>query len=282
MPSADPLGSTPPRPERHAAGVVRRLLREPALHFFVLGAALFAAHRLALGDPMTIRVTPGLKADLARRFHDDTGRAPTRAEQAKVLSDWKRDEALYRQALAEKLDHNDRAIRGILIDKLRARAVQQVPQREPTEAELTDWLAQHRSLYERPRRYALEWFAFAKAQPAASEERRLLAGKLQAGADTRFLGRPLFGANLTVDELRLRLGDALADKVAELPLGQWQTSEDAGELLLVRINAREGGLPPLSELRPRLRVECAAAIRQREAEKLLKESSARYHFEETP
>ena len=101
------------------------MLREPALHFFVLGALLFGAHHLVAGEPHTIVVTPGLKADLARRFRDDHGRQPTAAEQARALRDWQRDEALFRQALAEKLDQNDRAIRAILIDKLRARAVQQ-------------------------------------------------------------------------------------------------------------------------------------------------------------
>lgn len=261
--------------------ILRRLLREPALHFLVLGAALFVAHRIALGRPKTIVVTPGLKADLARRLQDDKGRAPTLAEQAKALGDWKRDEALYRQALAEKLDQNDRAIRGILIDKLRARAVLAAPRREPTEAELGEWLAQHRSLYETPRRYALEWFSFEKA-PAAPRERQELEAKLTAGGDTRFMGRPLFGANSTLDELKPRLGDELAAKVDAMPLGQWREVENAAELLLVRVNGREGGLPPLSELRPRLRVECAAAMREREAEKALQKLVDGYQFEEQP
>src|SRR6187402_3141408 len=127
------------------------MLREPALHFFVLGALLFAAHHLVVGEPRTIIVTPGLKADLSRRFRDDKGRPPTVAEQAQALRDWQRDEALFRQALAEKLDENDRVIRTVLIEKVHARAVQQVPVREPTEPELADWLKSHQSLYETPK-----------------------------------------------------------------------------------------------------------------------------------
>jgi hypothetical protein len=258
------------------------MLREPALHFFVLGALLFGAHHLVAGEPRTIVVTPGLKADLARRFRDDQGRQPTAAEQARALRDWQRDEALFRQALAEKLDQNDRVIRGILIDKLRARAVQQVPAREPTEPELANWLKDHRSLYETPKRYALEWLSFAKTQVSPSEERAANAKKLNNGADARSLGRPHFGAKLTVDEVKDRLGVELSSHVAALPLGQWHPSENANELLLVRVDQVEGGLPPEDELRPRVILDCGVALREQEAQKELDKLVAQYRFQERP
>ena len=256
------------------------MLREPALHFFVLGALLFGAHHLVAPAPRTIVVSRGLKADLQRRFRDDQGRAPTAAEQAQALRDWQRDEALFRQALAEKLDQNDRAIRAVLIDKLRARAVQQVPAREPTEPELADWLKTHQRLYETPKRYALEWLSFAKAQASAAEERAAIEQKLQGGVDARSLGRPHFGAKVTAEELNDRLGAQLSAQVATLPLGQWQKSESPSELLLVRVDQVEGGLPSAEELRPRLILDCSAALREQEAKKVLDELVAQYRFEE--
>jgi len=256
------------------------MLREPALHFFVLGALLFGAHHVVAGDPRTIVITPGLKADLERRFRDDQGRAPTVAERAQALRDWQRDEALFRQALAEKLDQNDRAIRALLIDKLRARAVQQVPAREPTEAELDDWLKNHQRLYETPKRYALEWLSFAKASTSAADERAASQEKLKSGVDARSLGRAHFGAKLTAEEVNERLGAELASQVATLPLGQWQKSESAGELLLVRVDEVEGGLPPAAELRPRLIIDCAAALRAQAAKKELDKVAAQYRFQE--
>jgi len=256
------------------------MLREPALHFFVLGALLFGAHHLVAGEPRTIVVTPGLKADLARRFRDDKGRAPTVAEQAQALRDWQRDEALFRRALADKLDQNDRAIRAILIDKVRARAVQQVPMREPTERELADWLKNHQSLYETPKRYALEWLSFSKAQAPAAEERAAIEDRLRGGVDARALGRPHFGAKLTTEELSERLGTEISSQVATMPLGQWHKSETPSELLLVRIDEVEGGLPPPGELRPRLILDCSAALREQEANKELDKLAAQYRFEE--
>jgi hypothetical protein len=258
------------------------MLREPTLHFFVLGALLFAAHHLVAGEPRTIVVTPGVKADVARRFRDDNGRPPTAAERARALRDWQRDEALFRQALAEKLDQNDRAIRAILIDKLRARVVQQVPPREPTEPQLADWLKNHRGLYETPKRYALEWLSFSKAQASANQERAANEEKLKGGVDARSLGRPHFGARLTLEEVGDRLGAQVSSQVATLALGQWHESESPNELLLVRVDQVEGGLPPENELRPRLILDCAAALREQAAQKELDMLVAQYHFQERP
>src|SRR6187402_1721946 len=78
---------------------VVRWTRDPTLRFFAIGALLFVVHRVATGDPRVIAVTPGVRADLKRRFRDHRGREPSPAELEQELSAWKRDEALYREAL---------------------------------------------------------------------------------------------------------------------------------------------------------------------------------------
>src|SRR5450432_2097627 len=125
-------------------GVLLRLLREPLLHFFIMGAFLFVAQRWVVGDPRTITVSPGLRAELRRRFQDLNGRKPEPAEFEKSLQQWERDEALFREALRERLDRDDPSVRAALVDKMHARAALEVPKREPTQAELDAWLAAHR------------------------------------------------------------------------------------------------------------------------------------------
>src|SRR3954462_1633659 len=132
--------SSPPGGWRRWAG---RLLAEPVLHFFVLGVLLFAAHRVFVGAPRTVVVTPGVKAELSRRFQDANGGAPTGAELAADVHKWQIDEALYREALRDHLDRDDPGIRAILADKMRMRAAFELPKREPTAAELDAWLAAH-------------------------------------------------------------------------------------------------------------------------------------------
>ena len=93
---------------------LKRLLREPTVHFFLLGALLFLLHHLIVGAPRTVAVTPGVRAEVARRFKDHNGRPPSDAEVEAALRDWKRDEALYREALRDGLDRDDATIRTVL------------------------------------------------------------------------------------------------------------------------------------------------------------------------
>ena len=137
--------SSPPGAWRRRAA---RVLAEPVVHFFALGALLFVAHRLFVGAPRTVVVTPGVKSGA---FAPLRGRERARARAPRSwpprFSKWKVDEALSREALRERLDRDDPGIRTILADKMRLRAAFELPKREPTDAELDAWLAAHRSLY---------------------------------------------------------------------------------------------------------------------------------------
>ncbi len=257
-----------------------RFLAEPIVHFFVLGALLFVAHRLVVGDPRVIVVTPGVKAEVARRFRDSHLRPPTAAELEEALGAWKRDEALYREALRERLDRNDATIRTVLADRVRARASAGVPAREPTAAELEGWFAAHRSLYETPRRYDYGTVAFPKTAKTAAADRDKYERALKGGADPRTLGRPIVGGNLTAEELRQRVGPALAAVIARLPVGQGQRFETEKDLLLVWVNAVDGGLPTPDELHKRLLADWLYAAHTRETDQAVQAIVGRYHFED--
>lgn len=261
--------------------LIRRALQQPALHFFVLGALLFAAHRWVTGSPNAIAVPPGVKADLARRFQDEQGRPPTAAEAAAALRTWKLEEALFREALRQGLERDDRGVRSLLIENLRARALSEAPKRQPSEAELTRWLDTHRSLYETPQRYLLEWLAVEKAKAGARAELGELEAKLKAGTEPTRLNRPVFGANLDSSATRERLGEAVASELATLPPGQWRVAEAATELLVFRVKSVSGGLPEPAELRARLLVDCGAALQAEAATAALEKLAAQYRFEES-
>jgi PPIC-type PPIASE domain len=260
----------------------RRLLREPLVHFFGVGALLFLVQHLLVGDPRTITVTPGLSAELTRRFQDLNGRKPNPAELATALQKWERDEALFREALREHLDRDDPSVRTALVDKMHALAAFEVPKREPTEAELQSWLGAHRSLYETPLRYDFEFVAFPKAEPAAAEHLEKFARATQEGANASTLGRSVIGGNLTTPEMKDRIPPELAERIPSLPLGQWQRLETKQSLLLARVNHVEGGLPSPEELRARLIADWSFATRQDAAERILQHTVDRYRIEPRP
>jgi hypothetical protein len=271
-----------PSASNRPRGAPLRVLREPLVHFFGIGALLFLVHHLLVGDPRTITVTPGLTAELTRRFQDLNGRKPNPAELATALQKWERDEALFREALRDRLERDDPSVRTALVDKMHALATFEAPKREPNEAELRSWLDAHRSLYETPLRYDFEFVAFPKAEPAATQQLDKFEAAIKQGANPSTLGRSIVGGNLTTTEMNGRIELELAERIPSMPLGPWQRFESKQSLILARVNHVEGGLPSLEELRPHLIADWSFATRQQAAERILQRTVDRYRIEQRP
>jgi hypothetical protein len=257
-----------------------RLLREPTLHFFILAAGALLAHRLVVGDPHTIELTPALKADLVRRCHDQLGRPPTSTEADACVASWKVDEALYREALRRGLDRDDPTVRTQLVKTLRERLMLQTRLPEPTEAELQRFLARHRSDYETPLIYEHEFVAFPKREPGAERERAKSLRSLAAGATPASLGLRSTAANVNRERIEQEFGPEVAAQVQHLPMGQWQELETGDRLLLVRMIRIQGGLAPPAVLHQQLVAGFQAEMAQRALEQSTEATTRRYRFEE--
>lgn len=100
---------------------LRTLVREPLLHFVLIGAALFAWYKIAskpVQPPATAPmlsyriIVDGSKLhELIINFEQNQGRVPTRVELSNLVNDWVREEVLCRSALAAGVDRNDPVIR---------------------------------------------------------------------------------------------------------------------------------------------------------------------------
>jgi hypothetical protein len=258
-----------------------RLLREPTIHFFIIGAALFLANQFIAGNPRTIIITPALRADLIRRFQDQRGgQVPSDVEVENELRTWKTDEALFREALREGLDRDDPAIRNLLILKMREQAALQVPVPEPSELELEQWFEQHRALYETPQIYEHEYATFPRTEPNAEQQRSKYERALKAGATPAALGLRTVAAKVARQRIENDLGAALAEQICKLPIGEWHSLQDDKNLVLVRMIRIEGGLPDRDVLRERLVMSWKAEMQGRAVERAAQSIAARYRFEE--
>jgi hypothetical protein len=257
-----------------------RLLREPTLHFFAVAAVALLVQRLLVGDAHTIEITPALKTDLLRRYHDQMGRAATPAEAEGIVANWKTEEALYREALRERLDREDPTVRNLLIGKMRERLLLQTPQREPTEAELQRFLEQHRADYELPLLYEHEYVVFPKSEPGAEQRRAKYLPQLAAGATPSSLGLRSTVANVNRERIEQEFGAAVADQIRSLPAGQWRELETNDRLLLVKLNAIQGGLAAPAVLHDQLLAGFQAERAQKVVEQATEVVLRRYRFEE--
>lgn len=258
---------------------ISSLLHEPTLHFFVLASVLLVGQKLIVGDPRTIEITPAIKADILRRYQDQLNRPLTSAEAAAFVETWKTNEALYREALRQGLDRDDATVRSVLISKMRARIGLQVRTPEPTEAELQQYLEQHRDEFETPLMYEHEYVVFPKG-PGAQEKRAEYELQLQKGATPASLGLRSTAANVNHQRIEKEFGPDVAEKIIHLAPAQWHELETPDRLLLVKLIRIRGGLPKPETLHARLVAACKGAMQQKAEAKATQALTERYRFED--
>lgn len=252
------------------------------VHFFALGALLFAADRFLNEEPRKVTVTPGVNADLVRRLTDQHGVPPTEHQRTFTIEAWKREEALYREALRRGLDRNDPNIRSLLVGKMYAEAELSVRFSDPDDATLERFLEEERARYERPQRYDFEFFAFPRSDGQTEEELTKFLARLEAGEKPNELGRPLFGATLAPEDFAGRVAAPLAARIVDVPLGTWTRVEGETEAWLLRVKEVSGGLPPLSEVRAAVLDDFKSKAREKAVREKLDKIIALYEFEEVP
>lgn len=251
----------------------RRLLREPLLHFGLGGALVFSIYH-SLTPPVAsdrIEITPalveGLRADHVRR----TGATPSQAEDHALLERYLDNEVAYRAARDLGLDEGDVIVRRRLVQKMEFILENAQPLPDPSDAELQAYLQAHAERYVVPERLTLT-HVFLSNEHGGGDAQSVAAGlrtQLLSGGDPAKLGDPfLHGQRLTArsrTELAAMFGAPFAAAVWTLPPGAWsEPIASAYGLHLVRVEAASPGeLPPLDQVRTRLREDWE--LEQREA-----------------
>ena len=135
---------------------MKKLIREPFVHFLLLGAAIFVAHRLVSGradnQPGKIVITQGEITSMVIGFSRTWQRPPTREELEGLIRDRVRAEVYCREAVAMGLDQDDPVIRRRLQQKLEFVTNDVAALAEPTDAELAEYSENARRKF--PRRSA--------------------------------------------------------------------------------------------------------------------------------
>ena len=133
-------------------------IKEPLLHFIVLGALVFALYGFIGPDKPAddeIIVTRGQQEHLVTAFTRTWQRPPTQAEFTGIVDDWIREEIAYREGLGMGLDTDDTIIRRRLRQKLEVLAEDIVSMAEPTEEILQQYLEENQTTYTREPVYTL-------------------------------------------------------------------------------------------------------------------------------
>jgi hypothetical protein len=163
--------------------LVKRLVKEPLLHFLLLGAGLFLAYSLmqrevAGREAGQIVVTLGEVEQLATSFAKTWQRSPTPEELAGLVRDRVREEVYCREAMALGLDREDTIIRRRLRQKMEFVSEDIAALAEPTEADLEETLRTHPDSFRVEPRFTFRQVYFSPdkhGENLAAEVTQLLA-----------------------------------------------------------------------------------------------------------
>lgn len=208
--------------------MIRRLIREPLLHFFVLGVALFGLYgwlnRGGFDAPNEIIVSRGQAAALAAQFQRVWQRPPTNQELSGLIDNWVREEVFYREALVMGLDKDDPVVRRRLQQKVEFILDSAMPA-APTDAELQQWLDAHPDDYLIDGRYTLSQVYFDPGRRGEKLEVDIVdaLAALNAGREANGDASTL-PAEVSADgaDVARTFGSVFESSLRTLPTGSWQ------------------------------------------------------------
>ncbi|WP_428311755.1 peptidyl-prolyl cis-trans isomerase [Hydrocarboniphaga sp.] len=198
-------------------------MREPLLHFVLLGGVLFAADHVISGrdgDPNLIVVDEKVDTEARDVFEKARGRAPNDDELYALRKVWLDNEVLYREGLKMQVDRGDPAIRDRVIFKALSNIDASVKMPPITDDMLKAWLEKHRDKYDEPTRYDFHEAVLggerseSTARAFAEALNRGQPGDSQAGLRV-FTGRPL-------SNIEQSYGSDFAKALTGAAPAQWQ------------------------------------------------------------
>lgn len=271
---------------------MKRLIREPLLHFLLLGAILFAASSFLSGRDEVPRdaivVSAGKIEHLSALYERTWQRSPTREELEGLINNFIREEAAYREGMAFGLDRDDTIIRRRIRQKLDFIAEDIADLVEPSDDELAAYLETHPDDFRVDPRLTFRQVYLNPDQHGDSVEAdaRDLLSTLGGDAtiDASTLGDRILlehdYRDVSMREVASLFGEQFAIAIVELDPGSWEGPIESGYgLHLVLIDERtEGRQPDLDEVRDQVRREWEHARRLEMTEAFYREMLDRYEI----
>lgn len=258
---------------------MKKFLREPLLHFLVLGVAIFVVYgalpKRVDDDPAKIVITQGQIEAIIIGFARTWQRPPTADELQYLIRDRVREEVYYREALALGLDKDDTIVRRRLRQKLEFLTEDTAAQTLPTEDDLAAFLTANAEQFRTRRRWNFSHVYLNPQKHGASlgDDALQLLARLGRGVDISAEGDPfLLGhdfANMPAEEVAKLFGDKFAKQLDGLASGKWQGPIESGYgVHLVYVDKiTDGRMPALGEVRDAVVREWAEARRRQANEK---------------
>jgi parvulin-like peptidyl-prolyl isomerase len=274
------------------AGLLSRLsqiLREPLLHFFIVGLLFFVGANLyrAETDPHRIVVSADEVRKLALGYSLQFGALPSAAILNQLIERHIDDETLAREARARGLDQDDEIVRRRLIQKMTFLEQDLRAPAEPSEAQVEAFYKSNASRYEIPSRVTFSHIYFSPDR-GGDEAARARAIRVLATLDNARVRAPELGDNfpdlydysaLGEEQVQRLFGHSqFSTAIFAMPVGRWSGPFRSGfGWHLVYVTSKSAPrLPPLATIRATVRSDYLDSVRAADNRKAFDQLKAEY------
>lgn len=254
---------------------IQSLLKEPFVHFLVLGGLVFGAFSLwgasRDGIDHNVVVTSADVTRLEALWQTQYSRAPTGEELSAIIDNHIKEEVLYREAMALGLADDDIIVRRRLVQKYLFLSEDLIQIAEPSDEVLTDYYEAHRDRYlvSPQTSFRHVYLSAEKRGEMARADASVLVARLQKGDDNwRELGDPFMlqreYAARKETEIAELFGSGFAGALQDVEEGEWTGPVRSaygwhGVKILDRALQT---LPPLAEIRNEVIADYSGEQRQ--------------------
>ena len=262
---------------------VHQLVREPLIHFLLLGGLIFAADAIVFqrqDDPRVIAVGPEVDVEARTLFKTSLGREPSAAELKQLRQRWVDNEVLYREGMLLAVDKGDTGIRERVIFKALNIMQSNLTVPPADDKVLRAWFEKNRATYDEPPRYDFVEAVWVgdKSDAVIKKFVNSLSQGVQDATESGlrvFKGRPQ-------NNLRVSYGNDFVRARDELPPGEWRGLLGKDGVHVVRLEARHAGVPTSFEaVQSRVYPDWKDAIVQQLRTDAVRELGKKYRIETT-
>ncbi len=265
-------------------------VKEPLLHFLLLGGVLFGFHAwmtpdtAAVDSTRRIEITAGHLTQMREGYRRQYQRLPDEQELRGLITAHLREEVLYREALALGLDRDDSIVRRRLAQKMEFLTGDLAQTAPPDDATLQRFFDGRAGQYAKPGRVTFRHVFFSTQKRGSQAEAAAKAAviALTQGASEDSVGDGfLHGfefADQTGDDLTALFGGVFATQLAAAPQGIWSGPLTSSYgLHVVHVTARLSGQSvALTEVRERVLRDYLEDQRLRANQTLVDQLQQRY------
>jgi peptidyl-prolyl cis-trans isomerase C len=291
MSHRDMRASPDPKPS-----LLKRCVREPLVHFVLIGAALFAVYsalhskEAASTDPKKIVLTANDLGQISLMWQAQGRPTPT-ADQIQSLLDNKiREEVFYREALELGLDKEDTIVKRRMAQKMDFLAEDLSDLREPTREELKAWFGKNSERFKVSGRASFRhlYFSFDKhgqqTAAVAAETLKKIENKSSDSPEATDVADPFmfqdYYGDRSFDELAKTFGPGFARSLFAQQTGSWQGPIESGygwHLIFID-SVTPARVPEFEEVETDVRTQWVSAQRDQTKQRMYEQMKSHYEI----